>query len=194
MKKKILCFGLGALVGIALSGGLSHRRARPQMGQVRTVLTVRRDTVVVAVPQMTRQRKVAKSNNESSKNVGMDHGASANMQSVSSQVSAAPGCSPTAGCRATSVDTAGGYVQRVYEGEDYKAWVSGVDPELDSIAVYRLSAAAVQTDAYGPTPSEQLPVKDVKRWHLGVFAGCAVTPRGVQPAIGVGISYSFCSW
>lgn len=193
MKKNIFCFGLGVLVGIALSGGLSRHRARPQT-EVRTVLTVRRDTVVVTAPQMTRQREVAKRNNVSSKNVGMDPGASANMQSVSSQVSAAPGCSPTAGCRATSVDTAGGYVQRVYEGEDYKAWVSGVDPMLDSIAVYRLSAAAVQMDAHGSTPAGRLPVKDGKRWHLGMFAGCAVTPRGVQPAIGVGISYSFCSW
>ncbi len=194
MKKKILCFGLGVLVGIALSGTLSRHRARPQTGQVRTVLTVRRDTVVVAVPQMTKQRKIAKRNNALSKNVGMHPGASANILTVSSQLSVAQGCSPPAGCRAISVDTAGGYVQRVYEGEDYKAWVSGIDPALDSIAVYRLSAAAVQTDAYGSTPSEQLPVKDVKRWHLGVFAGCAVTQRGVQPAIGVGISYSFCSW
>lgn len=194
MKKKILCFGLGVLVGIALSGGLSRRRARPQTGQVRTVLTVRRDTVVVTMPQMTRQRRVAKRNNVSSKNVGMHPGASANMQSVSSQVSAAPGCSPTAGCRATSVDTAGGYVQRVYEGEDYKAWVSGIDPMLDSIAVYRLSAVSAATEAHGAAPDMLPGNRGDRRWHLGVFAGCAVTPRGVEPAIGVGISYSFCSW
>lgn len=62
-----------------------------------------------------------------------------------------------------------------------EAWVSGFRPRLDSLRVFmpRLAPAA--------------PAKP-KRWHVGVTAGAAITPKGVQPSVTVGITYSFYSF
>lgn len=169
MRKKILYFGLGLLTGgIVAVMWMQRRPLRPLQPQFRTVLSVVRDTVVVTEPRMTRQRRKAAKKPEAA--------------------------ADTAICSPAQADTSAAYVQRIYEGEDYKAWVSGIDPELDSIAVYRLSAVSAATEAHGAVPDMLPGDRGDKRWHLGVFAGCAVTPRGVEPAIGVGISYSFCSW
>ena len=59
-----------------------------------------------------------------------------------------------------------------YEGEDYEAWVSGYEPSLDSINIYNRTIL--------PKP---------KRWSIGLQGGVGMTPRGVQPYIGVGVSY-----
>ena len=62
--------------------------------------------------------------------------------------------------------------QLVYEGEDYTAWVSGVVPALDSIAV-------------------RIPqVSRPRRWSVAVQAGVGITPAGPQPYIGLGLSFS----
>lgn len=169
MRKKILYFGLGLLTGgIVAVMSMQRRPLQPLQPQFRTVLSVVRDTVVVTEPRMTQQRKLAAKKPEAA--------------------------ADTAICSPAQADTSAAYVQRIYEGDDYKAWVSGIDPELDSIAVYRLSAVSAATEAHGAVPDMLPGGRGDKRWHLGVFAGCAVTPRGVEPVIGVGISYSFCSW
>ena len=59
-----------------------------------------------------------------------------------------------------------------YEGEGYEAWVSGYEPSLDSINVYNRTIV--------PKP---------KRWSIGLQGGVGVTPKGVQPYVGVGFSY-----
>lgn len=59
-----------------------------------------------------------------------------------------------------------------YTAESYDAWVSGYEPQLDSINVYHHTIV--------PKP---------KRWSFGVQGGLGITPRGVQPYIGVGIGY-----
>lgn len=59
-----------------------------------------------------------------------------------------------------------------YEGEDYEAWISGYEPSLDSISIYNHTIV--------PKP---------KRWSIGVQGGVGMTPRGVQPYIGIGIGY-----
>ena len=59
-----------------------------------------------------------------------------------------------------------------YEGESYEAWVSGYEPSLDSINIYHHTIV--------PKP---------KRWSIGVQGGVGITPKGVQPYIGVGVSY-----
>lgn len=169
MRKKILYFGLGLLTGgIVAVMWMQRRPLQPLQPQLRAVLSVVRDTVVVTEPRMTQQRKLAAKKPEAA--------------------------ADTAICSPAQADTSAAYVQRIYEGDDYKAWVSGIDPELDSIAVYRLSAVSAATEAHGAVPAMLPGGRGDKRWHLGVFAGCAVTPRGVEPVIGVGISYSFCSW
>lgn len=67
--------------------------------------------------------------------------------------------------------------QNVYEGKDYKAYVSGVYPSLDSLFVYpRREIVTIK--------------KPPKRWHIGPAVGFGYTPHGFEPFIGVCINYS----
>lgn len=75
-------------------------------------------------------------------------------------------------------------IQRHYADSTYEAWVSGpVDPRLDSLRVFAPTTIITRREWKPP-----------KRWHLGVTAGCGVTPRGIQPYIGIGITYSVISF
>lgn len=72
-------------------------------------------------------------------------------------------------------------VQNIYESEDYKAYVSGFEPRLDSIFVYpRREVVTIR--------------KPPERWHIGPVAGYGYTPGGWRPFIGVGVSYSVFSF
>lgn len=66
--------------------------------------------------------------------------------------------------------------QSVSEGEGYRAYVSGYRPRLDSLVFVR-------------TENIALPPARQKRWSFGVQAGYGLTPRGLQPYIGVGIAF-----
>ena len=59
-----------------------------------------------------------------------------------------------------------------YTSESYDAWVSGYEPTLDSIKVYNQVIKPKQS-----------------RWSIGLQGGVGITPRGVQPYVGVGIGY-----
>ena len=59
-----------------------------------------------------------------------------------------------------------------YTAESYDAWVSGYEPSLDSIKVYQREVKPKQS-----------------RWSIGLQGGVGMTPRGVQPYIGIGIGY-----
>lgn len=59
-----------------------------------------------------------------------------------------------------------------YTSESYDAWVSGYEPSLDSINVYNRSIL--------PKP---------KRWSIGVQGGVGITPKGVQPYLGIGVNF-----
>lgn len=61
--------------------------------------------------------------------------------------------------------------QKEYHGEGYRAWVSGYRPALDSIVIERMVLR-----------------EKARRWSVGLQAGIGMTPRGVQPYIGVGVS------
>lgn len=75
-------------------------------------------------------------------------------------------------------------LQRHYADSTYEAWVSGpVDPRLDSVRVFARTTIVTRREWKSP-----------KRWHLGITAGFAVTPKGFQPYIGVGITYSILSF
>lgn len=69
---------------------------------------------------------------------------------------------------------------RVYADSNYRAVVSGIDPRLDSITLYPRRI----------TVNHRTPA----RWGLGVTAGVTVTPRGLQPSVGVGVVYMFKSF
>ena len=80
--------------------------------------------------------------------------------------------------------------QRHYSDSTFDAWVSGVDPRLDSIKTYQTNMVI----------TKEIPVIQVKktRWGLGIQAGIGTGMNGKQvyltPYVGVGISYNILSW
>lgn len=78
-----------------------------------------------------------------------------------------------------SIEVALPIEQKVYKDTMYTAWVSGYDARLDSIKVYK-NTRIVNTI-----------VREDKRWSVGVQAGIGLTPKGIQPYIGVGVQYNF---
>ena len=80
--------------------------------------------------------------------------------------------------------------QRTYGDTTYTAWVSGVEPALDSIRI-RQSVRCV-------TVTERVPIEVSRRWSLGISAGYgAVVQQGgvtLAPYIGIGVSYNLLSW
>lgn len=68
--------------------------------------------------------------------------------------------------------------QKMYGDSTYKAWVSGFDARLDSIKLY-------QPTKYITITTKQKP----SRWNVGIQGGVGITPKGIQPYIGVGVSY-----
>lgn len=72
-------------------------------------------------------------------------------------------------------------VQNVYEASTYKAYVSGVCPQLDSIFVY--------------STREKVTIKKPpKCWHIGPTVGYGITPHGAEPYIGISLTYSIISF
>lgn len=70
--------------------------------------------------------------------------------------------------------------QKVYSDSLYKAWVSGFDAHLDSIYIYQ--------------PTRYITIKQTEkpsRWSWGVQAGLGITPKGLQPYIGLGATLRF---
>ena len=79
--------------------------------------------------------------------------------------------------------------RKVYEGEDYRAVVSGFRAALDTLDIFRKTQTVTNT----VVQRVEVPGKP-KRWGIGVSAGYALTPQGVKPYIGAGISYSFITF
>lgn len=59
-----------------------------------------------------------------------------------------------------------------YSTTNYDAWVSGYEPTLDSIKVYNREIKPKQS-----------------RWSVGLQGGVGMTPKGVQPYVGIGVAY-----
>ena len=70
--------------------------------------------------------------------------------------------------------------QTIYATESYRAYVSGYRPSLDSLVMLRTVPTVVAT-----APSTRTP-----RLSVGLQAGYGLTPRGLQPYVGLGISYT----
>ena len=79
--------------------------------------------------------------------------------------------------------------RNVYEGEDYRAVVSGFRASLDTLDIFRKTQTVTNT----VVQRVEVPGKP-KCWGIGVSAGYALTPQGVKPYIGAGISYSFITF
>ena len=74
------------------------------------------------------------------------------------------------------------FTQKTYETDDYKAWVSGYEPELDSINIYRRTETVTNT--------MYLDNKKRRRWGGMVGVGAGISHKGtVTPMVGVMIGY-----
>ena len=73
--------------------------------------------------------------------------------------------------------------EREYKSEEYRAVVGGFNPYLKSIEVYPRTNYITTTE----------PITKRKRWgvSLGVQGGYGITPHGMQPYAGVGISFGY---
>jgi len=71
--------------------------------------------------------------------------------------------------------------QKHYVDSVYEAWVSGFQPSLDSIRIFRQSLNVTNT----------ISLTSRKRWSYGIQGGLYLTPCGVQPGIGFGVTYAF---
>lgn len=68
-----------------------------------------------------------------------------------------------------------------YSDSTFEAWISGYEPCLDSIRVYN--------------KMQKITIKEKqKKWGIGIQGGIGVTPKSVQPYIGIGVSYNLFSF
>lgn len=93
---------------------------------------------------------------------------------------------PLASDTAESAEVALPVVERHYGDSLYEAWVSGpVDPRLDSLRVYpRTMVVTERVTIRDPPP----------RWGLSVGLGVTATPRGIEPGVFVGVTYTFAAF
>lgn len=77
--------------------------------------------------------------------------------------------------------------QRHYHGDEYDAWVSGWNPSLDSLRIYR------QTQQIATTT--EVTRWKTRRWGLSIGIGAVASPKGgIQPGVFVGASYTFLAF
>ena len=72
--------------------------------------------------------------------------------------------------------------QKVYSDSNYTAWVSGYRPRLDSISITHQEVSFHNRLVNNGSN---------KRLYLGIQVGYGITPRGMQPYLGLGVSYNF---
>lgn len=75
--------------------------------------------------------------------------------------------------------------QKRYEGEGYRVYVSGYEPNLDSVYVFQRTAV-VHERSYKPP----------NKWHIGITGGYGYgfKSKHAEPYIGIGITYSIISF
>lgn len=74
---------------------------------------------------------------------------------------------------------------RVYEEDSvYRAVVSGWKPSLDTLLVYNTTREVTKF----------VPVRDPRRWGVGLTAGYGVGKGGLTPYVGVGITYNLVNF
>ncbi len=94
-------------------------------------------------------------------------------------------CTPVDTSAVDSVLVAVPMERKTYtDSTSYRAVVSGAWVSLDTMEVYARREVVTITQ----------PPDRPKRWHLGVGAGYGITPRGMQPWVGVTLSYSLWSF
>lgn len=71
--------------------------------------------------------------------------------------------------------------QKTYKDSSYKVVISGYDPTLDSIEIYRKTIYQIKTITK---------FKDRNRWNIGPVIGYGMTEKGWHPFFGIGITYN----
>lgn len=76
-------------------------------------------------------------------------------------------------------------IQKRYDGDDYRAYVSGYEPNLDSIFVFP-KTTVIHERSYKPP----------NKWHIGITGGYGYgfKSKQAEPYIGVGLTYSLFSF
>lgn len=74
----------------------------------------------------------------------------------------------------------------VYKDTTYRAVVSGVQPRLDSLEIYRPTITN--------TITKYVEVKKKTKWGIGVQAGYGYNGKKFSPYAGVGVQYNLISW
>lgn len=74
----------------------------------------------------------------------------------------------------------------VYKDSTYRAVVSGVQPRLDSLEIYRPTITN--------TITKYVEVKKKTKWGIGVQAGYGYNGKKFSPYAGVGVQYNIVSW
>lgn len=168
---KRLCFLLLALLVISVSLNIwQHGRMEARRTAVEeTVVHTRIDTIRLLGPAIVSTSKPVRTEKRRMRVV-------ADSTEVDTAVFALPFVD------ADSVEVEIPIISREYNGEGYRAWVSGYNPMLDSIEVYRT------------TNTVTLPKPKRKRWGIGVQAGYGLGRNGMQPYVGVGVSYNLVNF
>ena len=78
------------------------------------------------------------------------------------------------------------YAETTYKDEHYTAVVEGIGAYLKSIEVYPRTEFRTITTT--------MPVNKKTRWGVGVQMGAGLGKNGVQPYIGIGLSYNLICW
>ena len=75
--------------------------------------------------------------------------------------------------------------QKRYESDDYRAYVSGYEPRLDSIFVFP-KTTIIRERSYKPP----------NKWHIGITGGYGygIKSKQVEPYIGIGLTYSIINF
>lgn len=75
--------------------------------------------------------------------------------------------------------------QKRYEGEGYRVYVSGYEPNLDSVYVFQRTAVVHERSWKPPN-----------KWHIGITGGYGYgfKSKQAEPYIGIGITYSIISF
>lgn len=68
--------------------------------------------------------------------------------------------------------------EKVYEDSTFRAVVSGYRPALDTFQVFNNHSVVKVTERITPP-----------RWSIGLQGGFGITPKGIQPYLGVGATY-----
>lgn len=74
----------------------------------------------------------------------------------------------------------------VYKDSTYRAVVSGVQPRLDSLEIYRPTITN--------TITKTVVQKKKTRWGIGPQVGLGYNGKDVLPYVGVGVQYNLISW